>query len=74
MHWGIFKKKHFCPRIIYFLHVLLHSNLIQINISCGFGNIKAINLLCQQAPAQLTVTLKLKVKQNYIANIDRLAL
>ena len=38
--------------------MLLDCNLFEINISYGFGDIKAINLLCQQPPAQLIVTLR----------------
>ena len=49
----------FCLRIMYFFRVLLDCNLFEINISYGFGNIKAINLLCQQPSAQLIVTLSL---------------
>ena len=34
-------------RCFYFFHVLLDCNLkFEINISYGFGNIRAINLLC----------------------------
>ena len=38
--------------------MLLECNLFEINISYGFGDIKAINLLCQQLPAQLVVSLR----------------
>ena len=38
----------FCLQIIYFFHVLFDCNLFEINISYGFGDIKAISLLCQQ--------------------------
>ena len=40
--------------------MLLDCNLLEINISYGFGNIKAINLLCQQPAVQLVVTLMLE--------------
>ena len=33
----------FWLQIMYFLHVLLDYNLFEMNISYGFGNIKAIN-------------------------------
>ena len=45
--------------MIYFVHVLLDCNLFEIDISYGFRNIKAINLLCQQPSAQLIVTLNI---------------
>ena len=58
---GVFlNKKLISLQIIYFVHVLLECNLFEINISYGFQNIKAINLLHQQLSqpsAQLTVTL-----------------
>ena len=53
----LFKTDFFCLRIMYFFHVLLDCNLFEMNISYGFGNIKAINLLCQQPSVQLIVTL-----------------
>ena len=43
--------------MIYFFHVLFDCNLLEINISYSFGDIKGINLLCQQPPAWLIVTL-----------------
>ena len=61
MRWGVFKQKRFCLRITYFFHVLLDCNLFEINVSYGFGNIKAINLLRQQPSAQLIITLRLRV-------------
>ena len=42
---------------MYFIHVLLDYNLFEMNISYGFGNIKAINLLYKQPLVQLIVTL-----------------
>ena len=33
----------FWLQIMYFLHLLLDYNLFEMNISYGFGNIKAIN-------------------------------
>ena len=33
--------------LIYFFHVLLDSNLFEINISYGFGDIQVIKFLCQ---------------------------
>ena len=50
---GLFTTEAFCLQIIYFFHVLFDYNLFEINISYGFGDIKAINLLCQQPSAQL---------------------
>ena len=52
--------------IIYFFHVLFDCNLFKINISYGFGDIKAINLLCQQPSAQLIITLNAK---HYIVEV-----
>ena len=52
MHWGAFKQKFFCLQSF---HVLLDCNLLEINISYGFGNIKVVHLLRQQPVAQLTM-------------------
>ena len=57
MRWGVFKQKLFC---LHFFHVLLDCILFEINISYSFGDIKAINLLCQQPLTQLIITLKRK--------------
>ena len=54
---GVFKQKLISLRKRYFVHVLLDCNLFEINISYGFRNIAAINLLCQQPSVQLIVTL-----------------
>ena len=40
----------------------MDCNLFEINICYGFGDIKAINLLCQQSPVWLIVTLKVLQK------------
>ena len=42
--------------------------LVEINISYDFGDIKAINLLCQQPPAQFIVTLRRNIHQ-YVESI-----
>ena len=56
MCWGVFKQNlFFC---LHYFHVLFNCNLFENNISYGFGDIKTINLLCQQPPAQLIITLK----------------
>ena len=57
MCWDIFKQA-FC--LLHSFNVLLDCNLFEINISYGLGDIKAINLLCQQPPAWLIVTLMLQ--------------
>ena len=70
LKWGFLQQKLFCLQIIYFFHVLFNCNLFEINISYRFGDIKAINLLCQQPSAQLIVTLNAK---HYIVEVHTTA-
>ena len=71
LKWGFLQQKLFCLQTIYFFHVLFDCNLFEINISYGFGDNKAINLLCQQPSAQLIVTLNAK---HYIVEVHTILL
>ena len=54
---GLFTTEAFLLPNNIFLSCAIGLQLFEMNISYGFGNIKAINLLCQQPSSQLIVTL-----------------